>query len=176
MKRVLEFVRPYWPQLAGGLVCMLLVAAINTSVPYIFGKEVVDKILIAGGGTSKLNLLAGGIILLYFVKGLVFYGQNYLMAFVANRTVADLRTRVYSHLQDLSLSFHESVRTGDLISRLTNDLNILQNTLAVNLVEVVSNGLWLAGILLYIFFIHPQMALITLITLPLAAFATNVFV
>lgn len=154
---------------------MLLVAAINTSVPYIFGKEVVDKILIAGGGTSKLNLLAGGIILLYFVKGLVFYGQNYLMAFVANRTVADLRTRVYSHLQDLSLSFHESVRTGDLISRLTNDLNILQNTLAVNLVEVVSNGLWLAGILLYIFFIHPQMALITLITLPLAAFATNVF-
>ena len=175
MKRVLEFVRPYWPQLAGGLVCMLLVAAINTSVPYIFGKEVVDKILIAGGGTSKLNLLAGGIILLYFVKGLVFYGQNYLMAFVANRTVADLRTRVYSHLQDLSLSFHESVRTGDLISRLTNDLNILQNTLGVNLVEVVSNGLWLAGILLYIFFIHPQMALITLITLPLAAFATNVF-
>ena len=67
MKRVLEFVRPYWPQLAGGLVCMLLVAAINTSVPYIFGKEVVDKILIAGGGTSKLNLLAGGIILLYFL-------------------------------------------------------------------------------------------------------------
>ena len=54
-------------------------------------------------------------------------------------------------------------------------MNILQNTLAWNLVEVVSNGLWLAGILLYIFFIHPQMALITLITLPLAAFATNVF-
>lgn len=175
MKIVSDQIRPYWPQLLGGLLCMLVVAAINTSVPYIFGKEVVDKILIGGHSHSMLNLLVAGIVGLYLLKGIFFYGQNYLMAFVANRTIADLRAKIYEHLQNLSLGFHESIRTGELISRLTNDLLILQNALAVGFVELVSNSLWLVGILFYIFFIHPKMALIALIALPIAALAINSF-
>jgi subfamily B ATP-binding cassette protein MsbA len=154
---------------------MLAVTIVNISVPYFFGKEVVDKILISGQGQAKLNLLVVGIVGLYFLKGIFFYGQNYLMAFVANRTIADLRAKTYQHLQSLSLGFHESVRTGELISRLTNDLSILQNALAVGFVELVSNFLWLVGILFYVFYISPQLALIALIALPLAAVAINSF-
>ena len=100
MNKIAKFFRPYWPQLAGGLICMLGVTAVNTSMPYIFGKEIVDKILIAGQGASRLNLLVAGMLLLYLFKGIVFYGQNYLMAFVANKTIVDLRSKVYEHLQD----------------------------------------------------------------------------
>ncbi len=175
MKIVVEHIRSYWSQLIGGLLCMLAVTIVNISVPYFFGKEVVDKILISGQGQAKLNLLVVGIVGLYFLKGIFFYGQNYLMAFVANRTIADLRAKTYQHLQSLSLGFHESVRTGELISRLTNDLSILQNALAVGFVELVSNFLWLVGILFYVFYISPQLALIALIALPLAAVAINSF-
>lgn len=175
MKVVLKKIRSYWAQLLTGLFCMLIVAGINTSVPYIFGKEVVDKVLIGGHSHWKFNLLVAGIMGLYLMKGIFSYGQNYLMAFVANRTIADLRAKIYGHLQSLSLAFHESVRTGELISRLTNDLAILQNALAVGFVELVSNALWLVGILFYIFYIHPQMALIALIAIPIAAVAINTF-
>ena len=77
-----------------------------------------------------LHLLPVGIVLLFLFKGLFSYGSVYLISFVGQSVVADLRQRLYDHLQKLSLSFFERTPTGVLMSRITNDVNLIQGAVS----------------------------------------------
>lgn len=68
-------------------------------------------------------------ILVYFLKGVTNYGQTYLTSYVAQKAVRDIRADLYAHLQSLSLSFYNKNKTGEMISRLTNDVGILENAI-----------------------------------------------
>jgi len=105
-----------------------------TAAPAWYIKDVVDS-LEQGEvpAISRFVLVGGGIVLIFVLKGLFFFGQNYLMGVVGQRLVTNLRARLYAHMQKLSFSFFARTAAGDLITRFTSDLLNLQNALTLSI-------------------------------------------
>ena len=165
--------RPYLGELIGGLVCLILVGIIGLLIPWLF-KFLIDDVLIAGNA-AILNYIAGGAILLYFLKGLFNYGQKYLISGLSQHVVVDMRKQLYSHLQKLSLSFFERQRTGDLMSRITNDVNVIQNSLINGLSNLVLQPIMIVGIVGFLLYIDWKLALVSFIIIPIITYAINKF-
>ncbi|SDE98840.1 lipid A export permease/ATP-binding protein MsbA [Sporolituus thermophilus] len=171
--RLLNYVRPYWPRLAAALFCMVMAAGSNLVVPWII-KDVIDKVL-AAKDMVTLNLIAAGIIVLFLLRGVFYYGQTYLMSYIGQLVVNDIREKVYRHLQRLSLAYFERHQTGTIMSYITNDVAALQNALVQNVIELVTEAMVLIGSMGAMFVLDWKLSLLTFITLPLVAQAMNVF-
>lgn len=171
--RLLKYVKPYLFRIAIAVVCIIFAAAANLYVPWII-KDVIDDVL-AAKDMAMLNIIAGGIIIVFLLRGIFFYGQTYLMAYVGQRVIIDIREALYRHLQRLSLSYFESRRTGAIMSYITNDVAALQTALIESVIELVTEGVILIGSMIAMFSIHWRLSLLTLITLPLVFQAINIF-
>lgn len=171
--RLLKYVRPYMLRVVIAIVCIILAAAANLYVPWII-KDVIDDVLTAKD-MAMLNIIAGGIIVVFLLRGIFFYGQTYLMAFVGQRVIIDIREALYRHLQRLSLSYFETRRTGAIMSYITNDVAALQSALVESVIEMLTESVVLVGSMAAMFFIHWKLSLLTFITLPLVFQAINVF-
>jgi subfamily B ATP-binding cassette protein MsbA len=171
--RILQYVRPYLPRLIFGAVCIIIVAGTNLYVPWII-KSVIDEVLSAKDLTM-LNTIALGILIMYVIRGLFFFGQNYLLSYVGQKVVVDVRQGLFRHLQSLSLSYYETRQTGAIMSYVTNDVGAMQQTVSKELIDLFTEGFILIGSLGVIFYIHWKLALVTLITMPLVAQAISIF-
>lgn len=172
-RRLMSYVRPYVNRLIVAVICIILAASANLYVPWVI-KDVIDKVL-AEKDITMLNTIAGGIVIVYFFRGIFFYGQTYLMSYIGQRVIIDIRKAIYSHLQRLSISYFERHRTGKIMSYVTNDVAALQNALIESVIEFVTEGSVLIGSMGTMFYIHWKLTLLTLITLPLVAKTINVF-
>lgn len=172
-KRLLVFVRPYVPRLLVALVCMIFAAATNVVVPWLI-KDVIDKVL-AQRDVLTLNLIVVGILVLFFFRGIFFYGQTYLMNYVGQRVVIDIREHLYRHLQRLSLSYYDRHKTGVIMSNLTNDVGALQIAIIDNMVSLVSEGVMLVGSLISMLVLDWKLTLLTLVIIPLVLITTDIF-
>ncbi|MDR7866224.1 MAG: ABC transporter ATP-binding protein [Sporomusaceae bacterium] len=171
--RLLKYVRPYMFRVVVAVICIIMAAAANLYVPWII-KDVIDDVLTAKD-MAMLNIIAGGIIAVFLLRGVFFYGQTYLMAFVGQRVIIDIREALYRHLQRLSLSYFETRRTGAIMSYITNDVAALQSALVESVIEMLTESVVLVGSMAAMFFIHWKLSLLTFITLPLVFQAINVF-
>ncbi len=167
-KKILALVKPYIPYIVLALICMSAVAGLSLVVPWLV-KEMIDRVLMEKD-LKMLNLICLLAIGVYVLKGIFFFGQEYLMAYVAQKVVFDLRSRLWRHLQRLSLSFFTRERGGEIISRLTNDISILEQSFTSALVDMVVKGVTVVGIIGFIFYINWRLSLISLALLPLTAF------
>jgi subfamily B ATP-binding cassette protein MsbA len=158
---------------AVALVCTALAAAGNLYVPWII-KGVIDDVLTAKD-MEMLNWIAVGIIVVFLLRGIFFYGQTYLMAFVGQRVIIDIREALYRHLQRLSLTYFESRRTGTIMSYITNDVAALQTALVESVVELFTESVVLVGSIAAMFALHWKLSLLTFITMPLVFQAINIF-
>ena len=165
-RRLLPFVKPYWRLLLLASVCMIPLSLCSAAVAYLV-KPMLDSVFIEKNLRS-LTTIPLALLALYMTKGIFDYIYNYLLANAGNRIVMDLRNRIYSHLQQMSLSFFMRHPTGMLMSRITNDVNIIQravNTEVTNIFNEALTLLCLAGVL----FMHdPRMALLAMLLLPWA--------
>jgi subfamily B ATP-binding cassette protein MsbA len=173
LKRLLGFVKPYTKEFIGGIVCILLMNLFSLSVPWIV-KEILGQVL-ADKNAFMLNLLVLITIGAMFAKGVFYYGQYYLLQFVVQRITVDLRNRMYTSLQRLSLSFYEKTHVGDIISRMTNDTAAVETTLLIGLTDTIANATLLAGILVMMFYIHWKLAIVTLVIIPVLGIAMGKF-
>ena len=171
--RLLKYLRPYLPRLGTAIFCIVLASAANLYVPWII-KDVIDRVL-AEKDMMMLNLIAGGIVVVFLLRGIFFYGQSYLMAYVGQRIVIDIREDIYRHLQRLSLSFYSRNSTGNIMSHVTNDVAAVQGALADTLIELITESVILIGSIGAMFFLHWKLALFTFITVPLVGQTINVF-
>lgn len=171
--RLIRYIKPYIPRFIVAIICILLVAGTNLYVPWII-KDVIDQVL-AAKDYSMLNTIAVGIIVIYMLRGIFFFGQTYLMSYIGQRVVIDIREALYRHLQRLSLSYFEKRQTGAIMSHVTNDVAALQSALVENVIDMVTEGMILIGSVGAMFFIHWKLALLTLVTSPLVAQAINIF-
>ncbi len=126
-----------------------------------------DKIFI-DKSTRMLFIIPLLIVGLYLLKGIFFYGQSYLMNYVGQRIVADLREKLYHHLQYLSLSFFTKTPTGILISRLTNDVALIQGAVSSALTSILRDSFTIIALTGVIFYQDWKLACIAAIILPLA--------
>ncbi len=171
--RLLKYIKPYMFKVVVSLVCTALAAAGNLYVPWII-KDVIDDVLTAKD-MVMLNVIAGGIIMVFLLRGIFFYGQTYLMAFVGQRVIIDIREALYRHLQRLSLTYFETRRTGAIMSYITNDVAALQTALVESVVEMFTESVILIGSIVAMFVLHWKLALLTFVTMPLVFQAINIF-
>lgn len=171
--RLLRYLRPYIPQTAMAIACMLLATSASLYVPWIV-RDVIDGVLV-NKDILLLNAITAGILLVFALRGFFVYGQNYLMSYVSQKVVIDLRESLFRHFQRLSISYFDRSRTGKVLSYMTNDVGALQGALAQNVIELSTESITLVGSLVAMFYLHWQLALLTLITVPLVAQAMNLF-
>jgi subfamily B ATP-binding cassette protein MsbA len=165
IKRLLSMVRPYWKRLAGAMALMVLVGASTSAMAYLV-KPVMDKIFVARD-QELLMLLPIGIIVLYAVKGAASYGQAYLMQYVGQRIVTQFRIDLYAHLQRLSLSYYDRTPTGELMSRITNDVNQMQGAVSSVVTGVLKDLFTIVGLVAVIIYRDWFLAVFALGVFPL---------
>src|SRR5579871_6194054 len=141
VRRLLTLARPHLPLLLAAGCLMLLSTAVSLSLP-LLARQTVDQVL-KTRQVSTLDHLALAMIGLILLGALLGYLQFLLMAFVGNRIVLEMRARLYAHLLRLPVAFFDYTRSGDLASHLSNDVSLLQQTLATDLVNLGGNALTL---------------------------------
>ena len=171
--RLLQYIKPYTKRLVVAIVCIILAAAANLYVPWIL-KEIIDQVL-ANKDMTKLNAIAAGIVVVFFLRGIFFFGQTYLMSYIGQMVIIDIRQAVYSQLQRLSLSYYEKRQTGQLMSYITNDVAAVQGALVDSMIELVTEGMTLIGSLSIMLYLHWQLTLLTLVTAPLVGQTMAIF-
>jgi subfamily B ATP-binding cassette protein MsbA len=167
-RRLLELVKPHWHRLAIAMVCMVGVAICTAALPYLV-KPVLDDIFIKKNAET-LNFLSIVVFLVFTIKALTEWGHAYLMSYVGQSIVAHLRQQLYDHLQRLPLSFFDRMPTGLLMSRVTNDVNLVQGAVSNALTGLLKDPLTLVGLLAVMFIREWQLSLISMVVLPFAFF------
>lgn len=171
--RLISYIRPYLPRFVLAIVCILIASGANLYVPWII-KDVIDGVL-ASKDMTMLNTIAIGIIVVFLVRGVFFYGQTYLMSYIGQKVIIDIREAVYRHLQRLSLSYYEKRQTGAIMSHITNDVAALQSALVESVIELFTESMVLIGSMATMFYLHWKLSLLTFIALPLVAQAISIF-
>ena len=166
-KRLLQYVKPYRAKLILAMICMVFVAFSTSGSAYLV-QPAVDKIFV-DKNMRMLFLIPLAIVGLYLIKGIFSYSQVYLMSYVGNRIVADLREKLYNHLQYLSLSFFTKTPTGILISRLTNDVTLIQGAVSNALTKILMDSFTIIGLTGVAFYMDWKLACIAFVIFPLAA-------
>src|SRR6185295_5285418 len=169
MRRVFDYIRPYWPRLAGVLVNSLVSTSISLWLPYLT-KLLVDDALVARNGAALRQIAT-----LFLLSGAVGFVLNVVSGLLYTRVSAailfDMRRDVYEHLQRLSPRFYASARTGDLISRLNNDIAEIQRVAAETALAWFGNVLFLFGSAGILIWLDWRLFLVGTAALPVAAWA-----
>ena len=171
VRRLLYYAAPYTRQLLLVAVLVLVSTAASLSGPILFGRAI-DQ-YISEGDLAGLARLALVMLVIFILGGLASVLQGVLMVGVGQRLIADVRGELFSHLQQLSMDYHDQHRVGDLMSRVTNDSEAINNVLSNGLITFITNILTLAGIMVSMFFLNWQLAIGTLILLPIMLYITS---
>jgi subfamily B ATP-binding cassette protein MsbA len=187
-RRLLGLVKPYWVKLSLAMICMVCLAGLTAAQAFLikpvingvferkdvlppFVKNIIVKLhlgdLLLKKDMEMLSLLPVVLILLVLLKGIFNYGQAYLMNFVGLRIIADIREKLYNHLQTLSLSFFTKTPTGVLISRILNDVNLIQGAVSTTISGLFKDIFTIAFLIGVAFYQSWKLAIIALIIFPL---------
>jgi len=172
-RRLLELIKPYWIKLAFAMVCMIFVSLLTSAQAFLV-KPALDDIFLKRDEKTLL-FLPLAIIFLFLLKGLFNYAQAYLMNYVGLRIVADLREKLYHHIQRLSLSFFTKTSTGTIISRITYDVGLIQSSVSNAITGFIKDVFTIIGLIGVLFYQHWKLALLALIIFPLAVFPIKEF-
>jgi subfamily B ATP-binding cassette protein MsbA len=155
-------------QLLTAMACMMIVAG-STAASAFLVKPVLDDIFFRKD-VHMLKLIPAAVVLIYFLRGLGYYGQQYFMNHVGQDIIRQLRNRLYDRIQDLPLSFFHQEKTGVLMSRITNDVNIIKSMVSTAVTGSLRDGFTILGLTGVIFYRDWKLALYAMIILPLAFF------
>lgn len=170
---MLQFVRPYRRRMAAAFVFMLLATGCTLLAPYLI-KEAIDQ-HIAVGDVDGLSRLAIFIALAYLGLYAAAAGQQFLLGWTSQRVLADVRAELVRHLQALSLGYHDRTISGVTVSRVINDVAVINDLLTEGLISLFGDLLILGGIVVIMFSMSPRLALYTFAVLPLMAAVTYLF-
>ncbi|MCX7984726.1 MAG: ABC transporter ATP-binding protein/permease [Bacteroidetes bacterium] len=173
MRRLLKYLRPYTMYVILGILMSILMSILEAIRP-LFTKIAVDENIKTNdtqGLLSTIALLAIVIIL----RASIQFANAYLTQWIGQRAIYDLRKEIYHHLQTRALSFFDRNPIGRLITRVTNDVEVLNEMFSSGIVLVFSDIFTIVGILYFMFTLHWQLALVTLSVLPFLFYGTFLF-
>ena len=162
--RALKYVKPYLFRGLCAAICTVIAAGGTAYLPWII-KDMVDQVL-KEKNTEMLNWIVISIIVVFIIRGISFYGQSYLMNYVGQRVIIDIRKAVFEKLQRLSLSFYDKNKTGTIMSYVTNDVNALQSAMVENVVEMVTESVILIASIVMMIYLDWRLFLVTFSTFP----------
>ena len=159
-RRLFGYLKPYTGRMLLAIVALLISTAFGLAFPAII-VQLLDTVTQAKD-TTPLNMLAGLLIAVFLLQAVFNFVQSYLLAFIGERIVFDLRTSLYSHLQQLSLDFYATRRVGDLVSRLSSDVTQMRTVLTNTVTSLLSQMLTLVGSVAILVSMNPRLALFIL--------------
>jgi len=171
--RLYEVLAPYRSKLIIAMVGMVVVAGFNATQAYMV-KPLLDEIFV-NKDKVLLNILPLALLAIFLVKGVFYFIYSYLLEWVGQCVIRDLRNQIYAHLNRLSLSFFHHTPTGELISRIINDVNLLQGAVSHALIRILRDFVSVIGLLVVIFVMDWRLALMSMIFLPMAAAPIVIF-
>lgn len=171
--RLLSFVRPYKAKLLLAMIGMSLVAASNGLTAFLV-KPVLDRIFFEKNETM-LYLIPFGIVLLYLAKGTFDYMQAYFMGFVGQKVITDMRNLVFQRLQIQPLAYFDKTPTGVIISRITNDIGMVQGAVSDAFTAVLKDAFTIVGLIFVVFYRDWKLAAIAFVVLPFATYPIVAF-
>ena len=181
--KLLRFLKGHIPILIGASACMLVSAVfegvqLSLIVPMtdkILGKgkitmphqvpdfvsRIIDKIN-ATPAMTLLGIMAIGVLVLFLLKGLFSFLHGYLMNDVSQRVMRDMRLRLYRTIQNLSLDYFSKKRTGELVSRITNDVQVVENAVSYGIADHIYQSFRILIFISIILFIYPKIFIVTI--------------
>ncbi|WP_419656762.1 MsbA2: lipid A export ATP-binding/permease protein [Desulfosarcina variabilis str. Montpellier] len=165
-RHILTLIKKNSGRLIMAAICSLMISAATTAMGYLI-KPVIDDIFV-NRDTTGLIVLPLVVIVVFLVNGLGRYGQEYFMNYVGEDIIRRLRNRLYDRIQDLSLAFFQKERTGTLMSRITNDVNILKSMVSTAVTSSMRDIASIVGLTAVIFYQNWRMAILAFFVLPLA--------
>ncbi|MGB0095241.1 MAG: ABC transporter ATP-binding protein [Solirubrobacteraceae bacterium] len=173
LRGLIELLRPYrWRVLA--MFASLLVATAAALAPAPLAKLAIDD-GIRRHDVGALDVIVVAFLISAVLYAIATYAQTYLVGWVGQRALQDLRVRLFAHLQALSVGFYSRNRAGVIISRLTNDVEALDQLVSDGIATLFQSGLMLIGVVVILLVLDPRLALLTFIALPLLALGALAF-
>ncbi len=171
--RLLSYIKPYKRRLLEAVVCIVVAAAANLYLPWVI-KDMIDKVL-AARDMEMLNLICVGIVVIFLVRGIFYYGQGYLVSYIGQRVIVDVRDVLFRKLQRMPISYFDRHQTGEIMSFISNDVAALQSALVERMVEAVTELAIFFGSLAMMMLLDWKLSILTLITVPLVGMAMDLF-
>ena len=173
VSRTMTYVRPYGRHMLWAVLLMLCIAAANLAQPFLI-KTAIDQ-AIAKADLRLLALTAVAFVFSALVAWLATYGQSYIMSWVGQSVLFSMRRELFVHLQRLSFSYYDRMEAGRIMSRMTGDVNALNDFLTSGVVAVASDLFVLVGIVVILFIMNWELAAIVLTVVPIIAVATHLY-
>jgi ATP-binding cassette subfamily B protein len=170
---LIRLLRPYRGRLILMFAALLLETGAALAPPYLLGRAIDSGI--RAGDVGALDLTVAAFVLATVIYAIATFWETYLVGWVGTRTLQDLRERIFTHLQSMSIGFFTRRSPGVLISRMTNDVEALQQLVTNGVVTIFNSTLTLLGVVVILLFLDLKLALITFITFPLLAIASVIF-
>ncbi len=170
LKKLLPYLKPF----TGGLILVFVLVITYTVLgligPYLMGRAIDE--FISAGDLVGLKRIVIWMFVAYLGSSVFQAATNWVMANISNMFLKNLRKDLFEHLQTLSLRFFDQNPSGDLMSRLTNDIDAVNQAVSMNLTQLMSSVLTLVGIVIAMFLLNPWLALTSLVVIPIMTWFT----
>lgn len=171
--RLLAYIKPYLGRFGLAIVCIILASGANLYLPWII-KDMIDKVL-AERDMAMLNVISVSIVVVFAFRGFFYYWQSYLVSYIGQRVVVDVREVMFRKFQRMPMAYFDKHQTGETMSYLTNDVGAIQSALVDNLIEMFTEGAILVGSIGMMLYLDWKLTLLTLVTVPLVGSAMRIF-
>ena len=172
-KRFFPFLTPYFPRMVAAALMVMVVAAINLALLRLAG-SLWDVITVQHDAARMTDMILLFLVLV-LLQGFCSMGHSYLTSWVSQRVMADFRTHLFSHLQTLSVNFFSKRRTGELMSRLMNDVTVIQNVVTDTPIDAAKQIVTFLGGAGFLFAMNWRLCLLILVLLPLLVVVAKLF-
>jgi subfamily B ATP-binding cassette protein MsbA len=161
-----EHILKYKRRLMYACLCMIIAALSTAALPFLI-KDVFDDVF-TKGDIKQLIIFCGTVLLAFICKGLSSYGESVLMTWVGQKVISDIQNRLFKHLMTLDLLFFHNTTTGELLSRFTNDVNLMRNAFANTTLSLGKDSITLVALIGLMFYRDPTLAAISFFVFPAA--------
>ena len=167
---ILKYARPYTKSIIFAFACLILTSMISLTLPLIV-RNMINAVVVLKN-SDLLNSLTRDLVIIILFQAAFAITHNYILGFIGHRVTADFRIELFSHIQSLSLRFFQGRRVGEILSRMSSDITVIQNALVSIPVAVLRQTIILLGALAIIFYLNWKLTgLILLVLPPLMLFA-----
>ena len=172
-RRLLQYMRPYLKELILAVICIVIAAGCNLYLPWII-KDMIDKVL-TNKDMMMLNMICIGIVVVFLVRGVFFFGQSYLVSYIGQKVIIDVRDVMFRKFQRMPMAYFDRHQTGETMSFITNDVAAIQSALVDQLIEMVTEGSILIGSIVMMLYLDWKLTLLTLVVIPVVGQAMKIF-
>ncbi|MER2115823.1 MAG: ABC transporter ATP-binding protein, partial [Solibacillus isronensis] len=169
--RIWSYLRIQKVELISVVIFVIISTLLSLVGPFLIGKTIDDYIVkLDVPGAIRMALILAGV---YIASSLLTWLQTFVMIRVSQKTIRRLRQQLFEQYQSLPLAFYDKRQQGDLMSRMTNDIENLNAALSQSVIQIVSSFLTIVGTAFALFYLDWRLALVTLIIIPLIVYATK---